>query len=54
MMKKLCFFLLDLVLFSVLAAEIVKHYFPRMVDTHNYTPAASTKQRLENWYLLNR
>ncbi|XP_060557377.1 sperm flagellar protein 1-like isoform X8 [Ruditapes philippinarum] len=39
---------------AVLAAEIVKHYFPRMVDVHNYTPAASTKQRLENWYLLNR
>ncbi|XP_045189377.1 sperm flagellar protein 1-like isoform X7 [Mercenaria mercenaria] len=39
---------------AVLAAEIIKHYFPRMVDVHNYTPAASTKQRLENWYLLNR
>jgi len=41
-------------LFSVLAAEIIKHYFPRMVDVHNYTPAASSKQKLENWYLLNR
>ncbi|XP_052229097.1 sperm flagellar protein 1-like isoform X2 [Dreissena polymorpha] len=39
---------------AVLCAEVIKHYFPRMVETHNYTPAASTKQKLENWYLLNR
>lgn len=39
---------------AVLAAEIVKHYFPRMVELHNYTPAAATKQKMENWYLLNR
>ncbi|XP_052772459.1 sperm flagellar protein 1-like isoform X9 [Mya arenaria] len=39
---------------AVLAAEVIKHYFPRMVEVHNYTPAANTKQKLENWYLLNR
>ncbi|KAL8558532.1 hypothetical protein ACOMHN_038856 [Nucella lapillus] len=39
---------------GVLVAEMIKHYFPRMVDLHNYTPAHSTKQKMENWYLLNR
>ncbi|XP_069139636.1 sperm flagellar protein 1-like isoform X5 [Argopecten irradians] len=39
---------------GVLIAEIVKHYFPKMVELHNYNPASSTKQKLENWYLLNR
>lgn len=39
---------------AVLCAEIVKHYFPRLVELHNYTPAAATKQKMENWYLLNR
>ncbi|XP_012946508.1 sperm flagellar protein 1 [Aplysia californica] len=39
---------------GVLVAEIIKHYFPRLVDIHNYTPAAAFKQKMENWYLLNR
>ena len=39
---------------AVLVAEMIKHYFPRMVDLHNYTPAHSSKQKMENWYLLNR
>ncbi|XP_076472815.1 sperm flagellar protein 1-like isoform X2 [Babylonia areolata] len=39
---------------GVLVAEMIKHYFPRMVDLHNYTPAHSSKQKMENWYLLNR
>ncbi|XP_076461722.1 sperm flagellar protein 1-like [Babylonia areolata] len=39
---------------GVLVAEMVKHYFPRMVELHNYTPAHSTKQKMENWYLLNK
>jgi len=39
---------------GVLVAEIVKHYFPRLVDLHNYSPAAAFKQKMENWYLLNR
>ncbi|KAK3584448.1 hypothetical protein CHS0354_006067, partial [Potamilus streckersoni] len=38
----------------VLAAEIVKHYFPKLVELHNYSPAAATKQKQENWYLFNR
>ncbi|XP_070212529.1 sperm flagellar protein 1-like isoform X3 [Littorina saxatilis] len=39
---------------GVLVAELIKYYFPRMVDLHNYTPAHSSKQKQENWYLLNR
>lgn len=39
---------------GVLVAEMIKYYFPRMVDLHNYTPAHSLKQKMENWYLLNR
>ncbi|XP_021352534.1 uncharacterized protein LOC110449780 isoform X1 [Mizuhopecten yessoensis] len=39
---------------AVMMAEIIKHYFPKLVDLHNYNPASSTKQKLENWYLLNK
>lgn len=40
--------------FVVLAAEVVNHYFPKIVDLHNYSPANSTNQKLENWRTLNR
>nr|XP_057915026.1 sperm flagellar protein 1 isoform X2 [Doryrhamphus excisus] len=39
---------------GVMAAEVVKHFFPRLIDLHNYTPASSTQQKLSNWNLLNR
>jgi hypothetical protein len=38
----------------VFAAEIMKHYFPKMVDLHNYTAASSSAQKLSNWNTLNR
>nr|XP_014424045.1 sperm flagellar protein 1 [Pelodiscus sinensis] len=38
----------------VLAAEVVKFYFPKMVEMHNYVPANSTQQKLSNWSHLNR
>lgn len=38
---------------GVLLAEVVKHYFPRMVDVHNYPPANSSHQKLYNWTTLN-
>ena len=44
----------EVIFFSVLLAEIVHHYFPKTVELHNYSPAAATKQKMENWYLLNR
>ncbi|XP_064631492.1 sperm flagellar protein 1-like isoform X8 [Lineus longissimus] len=39
---------------GVMAAELIKFYFPKLVEVHNYTPANATKQKEENWYLLNR
>uniref|UniRef100_A0A8C6TXN9 Zgc:66426 n=1 Tax=Neogobius melanostomus TaxID=47308 RepID=A0A8C6TXN9_9GOBI len=39
---------------GVMAAEVVKCYFPKLVDLHNYVPANSTAQKLSNWDLLNR
>ncbi|TNN58318.1 Sperm flagellar protein 1 [Liparis tanakae] len=39
---------------SLMAAEVVKYFFPKLVDLHNYIPANSTPQKLSNWNLLNR
>ncbi|XP_068424017.1 sperm flagellar protein 1 [Clinocottus analis] len=39
---------------GVMAAEVVKYFFPKLVDLHNYIPANSTLQKLSNWNLLNR
>jgi len=38
---------------GVLAAEVCHHYFPRLVDLHNYPPANSMQQKLYNWETLN-
>uniref|UniRef100_A0A452TZF7 Sperm flagellar protein 1-like n=1 Tax=Ursus maritimus TaxID=29073 RepID=A0A452TZF7_URSMA len=35
-------------------AEIVKHFYPRLVDLHNYVPTCNTDQKLSNWSVLNR
>ncbi|KAG8453270.1 hypothetical protein GDO86_000051, partial [Hymenochirus boettgeri] len=39
---------------GVLAAEMVKFYFPKIVEMHNYVPANSTQQKLSNWTTLNK
>ncbi|XP_066488837.1 sperm flagellar protein 1 [Tiliqua scincoides] len=39
---------------GVLVAEVVKFYFPKLVEMHNYAPANSTQQKLSNWGHLNR
>ncbi|KAI6656553.1 hypothetical protein LOD99_1348 [Oopsacas minuta] len=39
---------------GVLAAEVVSHFIPRLVELHNYSPASSTTQKLTNWQTLNR
>ncbi|XP_028982740.1 sperm flagellar protein 1 [Betta splendens] len=39
---------------GVMAAEVVKYFFPKLVDLHNYIPANSTAQKLSNWSQLNR
>jgi hypothetical protein len=35
-------------------AETVRHYYPRLVDLHNYPAANSIAQKLYNWNTLNR
>lgn len=39
---------------GLLAAEIVKYFFPRMVEIHNYRNANSVNQKLSNWSTLSR
>ena len=33
---------------------MIKHYFPKMIDIHNYSAANSVQQKLYNWETLNR
>nr|DBA29541.1 TPA: hypothetical protein GDO54_009763 [Pyxicephalus adspersus] len=39
---------------GVLAAEVVKFYFPKLVEMHNYVPANSPQQKISNWTILNK
>lgn len=39
---------------GVLAAEVISHYFPRLVELHNYQTANSRDKKLINWATLNR
>ncbi|XP_027863021.1 sperm flagellar protein 1-like isoform X1 [Xiphophorus couchianus] len=39
---------------GVKVAEIVEHYFPRIVDIHNYITSCNTQQKRNNWNLLNK
>ncbi|XP_056650733.1 sperm flagellar protein 1-like isoform X3 [Monodelphis domestica] len=39
---------------SVMIAEIVKHFQPKLVEMHNYIPTSNTEQKLSNWSTLNR
>eukprot|EP00062_Callorhinchus_milii_P001675 gi/632937030/ref/XP_007897058.1/ PREDICTED: sperm flagellar protein 1-like isoform X1 [Callorhinchus milii] len=39
---------------GVMAAEVVKHFLPKVVEMHNYIPANSSEQKLTNWVTLNR
>uniref|UniRef100_A0A672MSC4 Zgc:66426 n=1 Tax=Sinocyclocheilus grahami TaxID=75366 RepID=A0A672MSC4_SINGR len=32
---------------------VVKHFFPKLVELHNYTPAHSRQQKLSNWSTLS-
>ena len=38
---------------GVLIAEIMKHYFPKLVELHNYNPVNSFLQKINNWKTLN-
>jgi hypothetical protein len=37
----------------VLLAEIVSHYFPKLVELHNYISTTSATTKLANWNTLN-
>ncbi|GMH61723.1 hypothetical protein TrRE_jg4987 [Triparma retinervis] len=37
----------------VLVAEVISHYFPKIVQLHNYSAANSTPQKMYNWNTLN-
>lgn len=39
---------------GVLVAEVVAHYYPRMVELHNYPSANSFAQKLYNWQTLSK
>eukprot|EP01060_Flectonema_neradi_P010468 TRINITY_DN17567_c0_g1_i1.p1 TRINITY_DN17567_c0_g1~~TRINITY_DN17567_c0_g1_i1.p1 ORF type:complete len:213 (+),score=34.63 TRINITY_DN17567_c0_g1_i1:105-743(+) len=38
---------------GMLVAEVIKHFFPKLVDLHNYPAAHSTSQKLYNWRTLS-
>lgn len=35
-------------------AELLKRYYPKYVDVHNYVAGNSTAKKLDNWSTLNR
>ena len=39
---------------GVLMAEIVQHYFPKLVELHNYSSANGAQQKMYNWNTLNQ
>jgi hypothetical protein len=39
---------------AVLLAEIIRHYFPKLIDMHNYSSANSVRQKMYNWATLNQ
>ena len=38
---------------GVMMAEVLKHYYPNLVELHNYPKAHSMKQKQTNWNTLN-
>jgi len=39
---------------AILVAEIIKFYFPRFVELHNYSAVNGQSQKVTNWSTLNR
>jgi hypothetical protein len=37
----------------VMIAEIISHYFPKLVEMHNYITSTSATTKLANWNTLN-
>eukprot|EP00835_Amoeboradix_gromovi_P004677 NODE_379_length_9676_cov_0.362222.p4 type:complete len:168 gc:universal NODE_379_length_9676_cov_0.362222:8752-8249(-) len=38
---------------AILAAEVVKHFFPKLVEMHNYPSTSSASQKLLNWKMFS-
>lgn len=38
---------------GVCVAEILKHYFPKLVEIHNFPATNSSKQKISNWETIN-
>ena len=38
---------------SVLMAEMIAHFNPKIVELHNYIPTSSLSQKVNNWKVLN-
>jgi len=41
-------------MFQVSVAELVKHFLPKLVELHQYTPSNGTQAKEKNWFHLNR
>lgn len=39
---------------AVPVAQILKTYFPKMVEMHNYSPQNSVQMKMMNWKVLNK
>lgn len=35
-------------------AELLKRYYPKHIDIHNYVPGNSVAKKIDNWCTLNR
>lgn len=38
---------------GVLVSEIMKQYYPNLVQLHNYAPASALNAKFSNWKTLN-
>ena len=39
---------------AVLMAEVVRHFYPKFVEIHNYIGTSNYQQKVHNWNLLNK
>jgi hypothetical protein len=37
-----------------MVAEVIAHFVPRLIETHNYQPASGKRQKKMNWETLNK
>lgn len=38
----------------VFMAELLKRYYPKQIDVHNYVAGSSVAKKVDNWCMLNR